>query len=375
MARPGRRSPPGWSGRPAPSPVRTVGWTYAPPSRASPKRRYAAAGEHLRALARGPGRSSRAPCRGAARRSAACSPSPRRGASRSQLAGRFRQPRRELVEDRPLHVEAFGAEADLSAVGEARPHGARRPRRRGRRRRRSARRSCRRARSDTAFTRSAAAFMIAVPVADSPVNVIASTPGCRVRNSPAESGPKPCTRLKTPSGTPAAAITSASSGRRGRRLLGRLDHHRVAAGKRGRDLPGEQQQRQVPRHDDRHHADRFAHGVVQRPPAGRGHRRERLGRRGRHDVGEGAEVGRPARDVQRPGLRDRLAGVGDLGRDQIVEPALQLVGDPPQHAARSCSHIRPHGHAAPPGQRRPRRRRSARSASATVEDLLARSPG
>ena len=63
----------------------------------------------------------------------------------------------------------------------------------------------------TAFTPSAAARMIALPVADSPVNVIASTPGWRVRCSPAEPGPKPCTRLNTPSGTPAAAITSASS--------------------------------------------------------------------------------------------------------------------------------------------------------------------
>jgi hypothetical protein len=32
--------------------------------------------------------------------------------------------------------------------------------------------------------------MMADPVADSPVKVIASTPGCRVRNSPAESGPE-----------------------------------------------------------------------------------------------------------------------------------------------------------------------------------------
>jgi len=37
--------------------------------------------------------------------------------------------------------------------------------------------------------------MITVPVAVSPVNVIASTPGCEVRNSPAEPGPKPWTTL------------------------------------------------------------------------------------------------------------------------------------------------------------------------------------
>ena len=48
---------------------------------------------------------------------------------------------------------------------------------------------------ETARVFSAAAFMIAVPVRVSPVNVIALTPGWRVRNSPAELGPKPCTTL------------------------------------------------------------------------------------------------------------------------------------------------------------------------------------
>jgi len=36
---------------------------------------------------------------------------------------------------------------------------------------------------------SAAARMIAEPVADSPVNAIASMPGCAVRNSPAAPAP------------------------------------------------------------------------------------------------------------------------------------------------------------------------------------------
>ena len=53
--------------------------------------------------------------------------------------------------------------------------------------------------------------MIASPVADSPVKVIASMPGCRVSSSPAESGPNPWTTFTTPSGMPAARITSPSS--------------------------------------------------------------------------------------------------------------------------------------------------------------------
>ncbi len=65
--------------------------------------------------------------------------------------------------------------------------------------------------NDTGRVPSAAAFMIAAPVRVSPVNVIAFTPLWRVRNSPAEPGPKPCTTLYTPFGTPTLFITSPSS--------------------------------------------------------------------------------------------------------------------------------------------------------------------
>src|SRR5580692_3342949 len=53
--------------------------------------------------------------------------------------------------------------------------------------------------------------MMAVPVAVSPVNVIAATPGCRVSNSPADPAPKPCTTLYTPGGTPTVCMTSPRS--------------------------------------------------------------------------------------------------------------------------------------------------------------------
>ncbi len=64
---------------------------------------------------------------------------------------------------------------------------------------------------DSAFTESAALFMMAEPVADSPVNAIAFTSGCATSAAPAESGPKPCTRLNTPAGTPTSCMTSASN--------------------------------------------------------------------------------------------------------------------------------------------------------------------
>src|SRR5438270_138411 len=61
------------------------------------------------------------------------------------------------------------------------------------------------------FTESAALLMMAAPVADSPVKAMAFTSGWRTSASPVEPAPKPCTRLKTPGGTPASCITSASS--------------------------------------------------------------------------------------------------------------------------------------------------------------------
>ena len=76
-------------------------------------------------------------------------------------------------------------------------------------------------------------------------------------------------------------------GRR-RRLLRRLDDHGVPARDGRGDLPGEQQQGQVPRHDHRHHTERLADGVVQRLPA--------LG-----EVGdEGVDAGRGQRVGERP---------------------------------------------------------------------------
>ena len=53
--------------------------------------------------------------------------------------------------------------------------------------------------------------MMALPVVVSPVNAMAPMPGCRAIASPAESLPKPCTTLITPSGTPAWAQISAST--------------------------------------------------------------------------------------------------------------------------------------------------------------------
>ena len=63
--------------------------------------------------------------------------------------------------------------------------------------------------NDSFFNPAAALAMIARPVLDSPVKVMASTSGCTVIASPAAPGPKPCTTLNTPGGMPASAQISA----------------------------------------------------------------------------------------------------------------------------------------------------------------------
>jgi hypothetical protein len=100
----------------------------------------------------------------------------------------------EALEDRALHIHPLGAQADLAAVGK------------------QERRVPSTAASKSASAKTmagvlaaqleghrtrmpSAAFMMAAPVRVSPVKVMALTPGWRVRNSPAESGPKPCTTL------------------------------------------------------------------------------------------------------------------------------------------------------------------------------------
>jgi ParB family chromosome partitioning protein len=116
--------------------------------------------------------------------------------------------------------------------------------------------------------------------------------------------------------------------RRGRCELRRLDHHGIAGSERRRELPGQQQQRRVPRDDHAAHAERF----VQRVGEGVGlvdrqHRALDL-------VGKAAEIVVPLRRVAQlqAHLGDQLAVVADLDpgeplgvlRDEVAEPAQQV---------------------------------------------------
>ncbi|MNV43371.1 hypothetical protein D3C71_1350820 [compost metagenome] len=105
-----------------------------------------------------------------------------------------------------------------------------------------------------------------------------------------------------------------------------LHDHGIAESQRRRDLPCQQQQRQVPGRNHTHHAQRLAVGVVQRLPAVR-----RVGHVAFHvqrarQFGKGPKVGRAARDVDLAGPTDGLARVADLGLQEIVEPAVDAIG-------------------------------------------------
>ena len=98
------------------------------------------------------------------------------------------------------------------------------------------------------------------------------------------STPKPLTMLSTPGGS-RSAISSISSMDRGRGLLGRLEHDRVAGGQRRGQLPDRHQDREVPRDDLPDDAERLVEvvgdGVVvdlrRASPPGRGSRRRSSG--------------------------------------------------------------------------------------------------
>jgi len=99
--------------------------------------------------------------------------------------------------------------------------------------------------------------MIAAPVAVSPVNVIPFTSGCVVMNSPAESGPKPCHHVVDARGDAGLVHDLGEAAWRWKAFLRGLRPDPCSAGERRRELPGEQQQRQVPGRDHADHAERL----------------------------------------------------------------------------------------------------------------------
>ena len=119
-----------------------------------------------------------------------------------------------------------------------------------------------------------------------------------------------------------------------RRVLGRLQHQRVAGAERGRDLERGEHHRRIPRDDGADHADRLAARVAQHVLAERDGLALQL-------AGEAAEI---AEDVGRhAGLGARLgahrvAGLQRDGARQLLAAGLERIGDLEQRLAAFARH-------------------------------------
>ena len=167
------------------------------------------------------------------------------------------------------------------------------------------------------MSRPASSRWIAFPTSVEPVNATLSIPSARTRWAPVE--PSPVTMLTTPGWHLRLAADVGEQQRRERGRLGRLQHDRVPARERGRDLPGEHEEREVPGDDLRRNAER--------PRAPSGERVLELVRPPR--VVE--EVRRCEREIDVARLLDRLAAVERLGNRELAGALLQDPRDPEQH--------------------------------------------
>src|SRR5208282_2334912 len=249
------------------------------------------------------------------------------GPAELERLGADLHPRDEFVEDRPLDIDALGAEADLAAIGETR---AQRALDRlveigvGEDERRVLAAEFERYLTDAerrlAHDRFARARLAGEGDA-SDERVLGQKLAGRVRP---ESVHDVVDALRHASLVHHLAEQSCGQ----RRLLRRLDDDRVAAGERRADLPRHQKQRQVPRRDDRDDALRPAEPVIDRALAVLRRHDEGLGRDPFDGVGEHFEIGGAARDVEVAGETRGLAGVEALGGEELLEPRDDAVGDP-----------------------------------------------
>ena len=212
------------------------------------------------------------------------------------------------------------------------------------------------------------------PTSVEPVNATFATSGCSTSRCP-QTLPGPATTFSTPSGRPASsAIFSSSSAVSGVSSAG-LSTIVLPAASAGRHLPRGDHQREVPRHDQAHHAERLAEGHVHAA----GHRdrvaEQPLGRAG--VVAEGLDH----HAHLAAGVADRLAGVARLEHGQVLGALLERVGQPAQQR-RAVGGVhrapgRERGLGAPPPRRRspPRPRAGPRPSPARWRARRPRSRG
>ncbi|MCY1234168.1 hypothetical protein D9M72_467420 [compost metagenome] len=109
----------------------------------------------------------------------------------------------------------------------------------------------------------------------------------------------------------------------------RLDHDGVARRQRRAHFPAGEHQREVPRHDLPHHANRFALHVVEKPGFDRNHRTFDL-------VGHATKVTearRRARHVEATGIADRVAGIEGFELRQFLTARFDPVRQFEQQAS------------------------------------------
>ena len=122
-------------------------------------------------------------------------------------------------------------------------------------------------------------------------------------------------------------LTEPQRGQRG--LLGGLQNNRAAAGQRRTELPGGEQQREIPRNDQPHHPHRLAQRISER----------RLKRVDGLAVDLGCPSGVVAQNIDHHGhihvarFEDRLAVVQRLQFGEFVDMVFDQVGQPPDQAA------------------------------------------
>ena len=162
--------------------------------------------------------------------------------------------------------------------------------------------------------------MISRPVVVSPVKAILAMRGLEASGLPASS-PKPLTILSTPGGR-ISATSSASTSSDSGRLLGRLDHHRIARRQRRRQLPHRHQNRKIPRNDLPHHPQRLmvviGHRVLVELPE-----RALLGA---DAAGKIAKMIHRQRQIRQIRLANRLAVVVGLHRREKRQILLHPIG-------------------------------------------------
>ncbi len=152
--------------------------------------------------------------------------------------------------------------------------------------------------------------------------------------------------LTTPGGSSGLPAHVGEDERGQRRRLGRLEHDRVAARERRRDLPREHQQREVPGDDLRRDPERL------RPPVREGVL-ELVGPAGVVEEVRGRE-----RQVDVARLLDRLAAVERLGDGELARALLEDAGDAEEVLRALCrAQRRPAVREGLTRRRRPRGRR------------------